>query len=384
MKKQVTILTFLFFHCFFLWSQQFVKTTTPCNDELLKNTPGQWIHWGDPLQAKISKQQQQEIFNRLETIHQFVYTIFPSPLGIDVEWRRSTGELEFAQQVITGHLPDGRISENFINGIPLVIYSYFAKFDPYSCGRNTYEMMKGYPREDGAIVEVVANDLNGVLQGNQGGIEGMQINGRYIRTMKAIKGKWKSYTQYQLDPGSDMTMVLLHREGMLPYVPVTRKQYLDLSIIYFNKFYDKMIADFERTDSLYAKLYTDMGKKPDWESRKEQKEKFRRQKNDVIKYYQDELAATIAAGLPDSPAIISGGMCNVGTTYPIFISEAEGGKMLVTENPAYFRKDLPKYIPQLFVLLFDKYPWSFIPKKEPITLMEENFPIEKLQAMIDK
>jgi hypothetical protein len=58
--------------------------------------------------------------------------------------------------------------------------------------------------------------------------------------------------------------------------------------------------------------------------------------------------------------------------------------MLVTENPAYFRKDLPKYIPQLFVLSFDKYNWSFIPKKEPITLLEENFPIEKLQAMIDK
>jgi hypothetical protein len=244
--------------------------------------------------------------------------------------------------------------------------------------------MKGYPREEGAIVKVVANDLNDVLQGNQGGIEGMQIEGRYIRMMETIKGKWKGYSQYQLDKGSDITMILLHRGGMLPYIPVTRKQYLDLSIIYFNKFYDKSIAEFERTDSLYAKLYTDMGKKPDWESRKEQKEKLRKQKKDVLKYYQDELTATIAAGLSNSPAIVSGGMCNIVTTYPIFTSEAEGGKMLVTENPAYFRKDLPKYIPQLFVLTFDKYDWAFIPKKEPITLMEENFPIEKLQAMIDK
>lgn len=59
-------------------------------------------------------------------------------------------------------------------------------------------------------------------------------------------------------------------------------------------------------------------------------------------------------------------------------------KMLVTENPAYFRKDLPKYIPQLFVLLLEKVNWSFSPKQDPIKLMEENFPIEKLQAMIDK
>jgi len=384
MKKQATILVLMLFNSVLIYSQKFIKTTTPCNTELLRNTPGQWIHWGDPLQAKITKQQEQEIFNRLEKIHRFVVTIFPSPLGIDVEWGRYTGELEFAQQVITDHLPDGRISENFSNGIPLVNYSYLAKFDPYSCGGDVYEMMKGYPREEGAIVKVVANDLNDVLQGNEGGIEGMQIDGRYIRMMKTIKGKWKGYTQYQLDKGSDITMILLHREGMLPYIPVTRKQYLDLSIIYFNKFYDKSIADFERTDSLYAKMYTDMGKKPDWESRKEQKEKFRKQKRDVIKYYQDELAATIATGLPDSPAIVSGGMCNLITTYPIFTSEAAGGKMLVIENPAYFRKDLPKYIPQLFVLTFDKYGWAFIPKREPITLMEEYFPIEKLQAMIDK
>src|SRR6476619_5486463 len=170
MKKQITIFVLVLFSSVLIYSQKFIKTTTPCSTELLRNTPGQWIHWGDPLQAKISKQQQQEIFNRLEAIHQFVYTIFPSPLGIDAEWGRSTGELEFAQQVTTGHLPDGSISENFINGIPVVIYSYLAKFDPYSCGRDTYEMMKGYPREEGAIVKVVANDLNGVLRGNQGGI----------------------------------------------------------------------------------------------------------------------------------------------------------------------------------------------------------------------
>src|SRR5258708_27300963 len=78
----------------------------------------------------------------------------------------------------------------------MLFYSY-TKFDPYSCGRNTDEMTKGYPGEEGAIVEVVANDLNGVLQGNQGSIEGMQIDGRYIRMMKTVKGKWKGYTQYQ-------------------------------------------------------------------------------------------------------------------------------------------------------------------------------------------
>ncbi len=107
-----------------------------------------------------------------------------------------------------------------------------------------------------------------------------------------------------------------------------------------------------------------------------------KQKEDALKNYTDELKATTEANLLSSPAIVPGGIFNIGNG-PIFTTEANGN-LLITENPTYFQKDLPKYIPQLFVLSFDKYDWSFTPKKEPITLMEENFPIEKLQAMIDK
>ena len=74
------------------------------------------------------------------------------------------------------------------------------------------------------------------------------------------------------------------------------------------------------------------------------------------------------------PLLITGG--------PIFQSEEQGGTMLVTENPAYFRTDLPKYVPQLFVfsLSADQKGW----RKEFKRIVEENFPIEKLKAMIDK
>jgi hypothetical protein len=34
----------------------------------------------------------------------------------------------------------------------------------------------------------------------------------------------------------------------------------------------------------------------------------------------------------------------------VFTTEKENGVTLVTENPDYFRKDLPKYVPQFFVL----------------------------------
>jgi len=372
MKKQITIIVLLLINCSVTWSQ--IKITTPCNDELLKNTPGRWLYYGDRLHAKISKQQQQEILNRINKIHQFVFTIYPSPLGIDAAWFPFTSEEEFAQQVKIDHYPNGSLKEDFVNGIPVVNYEYVAKFYKYACGfdRHKDEIMRGFPGEGGATVGVSANNLAGLLPRDQGA-EGMEIGGRKIRMMLPVKGKWKGYTLYHLQPGSGTTMVLLHREGMLPYIPVTRKQYLDLSISYLTKFFDKMMTDAEES----AKLW---GIKPDPAN----KEKTEKPKKDVLKYYRDELAATTAAGLLDTPAVITTVMCYPDTNYPIITPESEGGKMLATENPAYFRKDLPKYVPQLFVLSLEKDGWSYTPKEEPIKLMEENFPIEKLQVMIDK
>ena len=376
MKKNVLILSLLISHLL-SGSQQFVKTTAPCNDELLKNTAGRWIPPGERLHAKIFKQQQQEILNRINIIHQFVYTIYPSPLGIDAVWYKATSDEEFAQQLKIDHYPDGKLREDFVNGIPVVVYSYLAKFYKYACGfdRHEGEIMRGYPGEGGASFVVEANNLAGLLPRDQGA-EGMEIGGRKIRMMPPVKGKWKGYTLYQRETGSGFTMVLLHREGMLPYIPVTRKQYLDLSISWLTKFYDAWTADLVKSEKLAANV----GIKPDSSA----KEKIEKQKKDVLKYYRDELAATTAAGLLDTPSVITLGMCDIDIQYPIFTSESEGGRMLATENPAYFQKDLPKYTPQLFVLLLERDGWSYTPKNEPIKLLEENFPIEKLQAMIDK
>ena len=59
--------------------------------------------------------------------------------------------------------------------------------------------------------------------------------------------------------------------------------------------------------------------------------------------------------------------------------------MLVTENPAYIRKDLPKYIPQFIVYGLNNGPVYYIDQSlNPYKLIDDNFSIEKLQAMIDK
>jgi predicted lysophospholipase L1 biosynthesis ABC-type transport system permease subunit len=56
--------------------------------------------------------------------------------------------------------------------------------------------------------------------------------------------------------------------------------------------------------------------------------------------------------------------------------------ILVTENPDYIRKDLPKHVPQFFLVSLTWQDWE--PLKKFAEIVEQNFPFEKLQAMIDK
>ena len=101
-----------------------------------------------------------------------------------------------------------------------------------------------------------------------------------------------------------------------------------------------------------------------------------------MKRYQDELEKTIKEGLLDSPAITRI-VHPPDMTTPIFVAETEqDGRMLITENPAYIRKDLPKHVPQILVLHWSWNDWE--PQRNINKIVEESFPVERLEAMIDR
>ena len=104
-------------------------------------------------------------------------------------------------------------------------------------------------------------------------------------------------------------------------------------------------------------------------------------KSDDLKKFDDELEKTTRLGLLESPAIINiGGL--MANSLPVFATEEQGGFMLVTENPDYFQKDLPATVPQFFTVNWwgNEAPWRMKFRKA----IEDNFPIERLQEMIDK
>ncbi|MEW5975605.1 MAG: hypothetical protein AB1898_07345 [Acidobacteriota bacterium] len=123
------------------------------------------------------------------------------------------------------------------------------------------------------------------------------------------------------------------------------------------------------------------GYQTDQQRRDEQVSKQIEGKGSILKRYQDELEKTTREGLLDSPAIILL-VHSPDPAMPIFVTEAENGTLLITENPAYFRKDLPKYVPQTLVLSWSWNDWES--QRNINKIVEESFPVERLQAMIDR
>src|SRR6185369_3426511 len=87
----------------------------------------------------------------------------------------------------------------------------------------------------------------------------------------------------------------------------------------------------------------------DQQRRDNQKNIIVKNKKAVLKLYQDALEKSTADNLLDAPAIVSAPF-HTAENAPVFSTEEEGGTMLVTENPEYFRKDLPKDVPQFMVI----------------------------------
>lgn len=377
MKKNLTILLLFLFICTSAWSQgKYIKTTTPCDNELLKKTPGRWMPISKGLDAKVSKSQGQEIVNRLNVIHQWVHNIYPSPMAFDALPSFSAYDEPFAMQLKMERVQD-RLTGTPVNGIPAVSFQYHVGFCAYFC-RNSYEIRRGAGCETGTNFTVSTNSFQLLLK--QPYIDDfygeiMRIDDRPIKMMGVLREKkWKGYDVYTAE-GTSGYMVLLHRQGILPYIPVTRKQYLDRSIECLQKQYDKLRKSWGKPEG-FALL---MDKK----DLEDQTKKAQKIWDDILKHYRDELDATTKAGLLDSPAVVNG-VVSVAIQYPIFTTQAAGGRLLVTENPAYFRKDLPKHIPQLIIFrMWDKNDGPD-PGLNPYKLYYENFPIEKLQAMIDK
>jgi hypothetical protein len=369
MKKHSFISFLLLFHAV-SFCQLPIPTAKPCNDaELLKIT-GRWVKESDYIRNEtinLNKAQQQEVLNRIDAMHKLVQEALPRLMGVDAPWHRSLSYSLFGPQYKYYTNSNDILTHNFIGGIPVCSFQYHCGIYPYHCNYNSSksEAVATYPGESGSTLWICAN--GNVLFERKNADDTMLVNGYPVYMRHPVKEMWKGYELLTDYEGSGTAYVLIHRNGMLPYIPVTRKQYLDCAISQLTGFFDNLLKSFEQI--------TDKELKEDY------KRKTTKNKNDVLKLYKDELDKTTRSNLLNSPAIILQ-MLSTNPDVPVFTTEDKYGKMLVIENPAYMRRDLPKYIPQSFVLQ-----WNWMtdtPSNNFSKMIEKDFPVEKLQAMIDK
>jgi len=294
--------------------------------------------------------------------------------------------------------------------LPNISYSYFANFSPHYCAHTDKGIVfkTGNQNENGDGVSISVNDFSGLV-GGPAVDDDWTINGLPVRMLSTvINEKWKNYELYG-DVRSRGRFVLIHRNEMLPYTPVTRKQYLDRCLAYTEQLHDKMIGalnqipvrslevqEAEKKAKL-AKFEKDFGKDPkrlqstvdyylsgyqtDQQRRDEQVTKAKKNKEAELKKFTDEIEKTASERLLDSPAIVQ---VMYYSNPVVFETDPTKGFMLVTENPDYIHKELPVYIPQFIVLSWKWNVETYPAHKEHQKLFLQDFPIEKLQAMIDK
>jgi len=397
MKKQ-TIILFLLAGCLVTQSQTVIKTNTPCTDAMAHDTKGRWI-WRSDNGSYNSK----ETTSRLNEIHDLVLKIYPQPTGLDAVWHRTAGKSYFGAKRKYYTTNDGSLTFDYLSLPHFTYYYYNVLFFPWQCQYGkTNSLIPTYPGETSTSLNIIANFKLGEMAPD----DTWTINGLPVVMYKPPITRKEGIEFAYPEPGSNTRQVLVHRKGALPYIPVTRKQYLDYCIIYHTKLHDEIIRNLEqmpvrspevqekekkdKLDKFQQQFANDpkklkanvdyylSGYQTDQERRDEQVVKSKKYKAGELKKFTDELEKTKSEGLLDSPAMV---LVKYYSS-PVFETDPAKGSILVTENPDYIRRDLPKYVPQLFIVSLTWY--DLPPLKKFAGIFEQNFPFEKLQAMIDK
>jgi len=380
MKKQIFLILVLYLHLS-SWSQKTIPTDGPCTDTQLIDAKGSWMKSAPFERGTINSA---EANNRIDDIHKLLLQIIPQPTGVDAAWHRSTAISYFGSNMKQAH---------------------FIKMG-YACGFFRYYCSNGNTMspdiETGTWFGVIANSSGGSSTGD----EEWLINGVPVIMQNRVQRMVRGYGMLQSEPGSKDVSVLIHRPGISPYIPVTRKQYLEQCILYTTKLHDEVIGGLEQIPvrsqeeqekekktklDKFAKDFANDPKKlkanvdyylsgyqTDQQRKEEQLNKARKIKADALKKFNDELAKNSRESTLNVQAVIA----TKYQTDPVFETDPTKGSLLVTENPAYIKKELPKHVPQFFIVYWTCNDWES--QKKIGEIIEQHFPFEKLQAMIDK
>ncbi|MEP6676231.1 MAG: hypothetical protein ABJA78_13800 [Ferruginibacter sp.] len=354
-----------------------------CDATTIMNVKGKWTTNADNIVSPdktFPVSQYSQLKTRLDKIAMLFKETYPEPAGMEAVWYRS---IRGTSLIDKGPVP----------------YQFNSLYEGWYCNQNLHKMMLA--TETSTWSYVYANDF-GWLMTEQWDKVWIKIDGVTAFLLPKTKEQWKGLPLYEPTGNNKSKAILLTRNNQLPYKPVSRLSYLNaikqqlendkqVQMDALNKIPFKTEAEeavskqkglenaligapssrIEERKERYLKNY-----KTDKEQKEENRKLSSKYFDDKIKIIDDILKNNNSDEL-QQPAIID----NV-SNFKGFSTLEKGGRMIVVIEARYFNMQLPRYVPQFIVLYWqwDNGTASQNFKKQ----LEENFPLDKLKAMIDK
>ncbi len=368
------------FILFFLASKLSIFAQPRGIDDSIMSIKTQWkkgenfVNAYDPaLQSK----QFNLVYKKVDSIASYFKQAYPNPTGGIATWHAS----------ISG--------KPVIEGGPSP-YSFTAWLNYYYYNRNSKKVMP--IGETGIWGYVFANGFGWLM--NYSGVDvNMNEASNKVWELSPETGEWKGYSVFE--PFSftpNVKVVVVTRSGMMPWKSVSQQQYLlglrnkleAEKTKMINGYVDginknrKMIDDIRNKKDIAPDTKTKMIAIAQEQADKQisSRETFERNTSNFFaerfKVIDDYLSSHRGEEL-SQPAIIN--------TYKDFIIQkkfedpaTKGARKLIAIDLAYFDKALPSYAPQFFTFMWR---WEVnSPGLYYKNQVENNFPIEKLKAMI--
>ncbi len=349
----------------------------PCNDDVIMNIKGGWKKSTD-FHINL------RVISRIDKIQQLLQTTVPQPKGMEAKWYRSGPEY-----------PDK-------NGP--VSFEMRAKFFSYYCDKNANNKIS--LDEGNADFDVWANYLGSLGEKNEKFLiqnSPVYLLQKHTRDFKGFHLCEDVFIDHAINSGA--RMIIITRPGQLPYIPVTRKQYLlkfledqDKINQIFVGFNNKLpvLSDAEEEANKQKELDRiekngdpvvgkERAKKyflQNYVSSKQKKENEIKERKRIYdencKVAKDFLTTASEAELA-KPAWFKD--LSYDMVFTAFANENDG-REIVLFNPGYFNPKLPDYVPQFMVVLWgwkNETPTHYLRDQ-----LEANFNFFALQEMIDK
>jgi ElaB/YqjD/DUF883 family membrane-anchored ribosome-binding protein len=361
-------------------TQYYIQQSKPCGgmDSIL-NRKGSWRKTTDAVvfpDKTFPRNQYSQLNSRIDQILPLFKEACPDLSGFEPKWYR-----EFDGN---SYMPNGPVP-----------YEFSSLYLTYLCNSNTRKIELG--SETGTWAYVFINHLNWFCDK----VDDWNINddGKMIAVygLPPKIGQWKGTTLYAPATHDFAHAVIVGHNGKLPWHTLTQKQYLAGLKNKWESEMQKQLAGYDASEEKIKKEIDDASKSSssqapaikkqleqqlkDFQAKKEDNKSSSRKFYDNEIKYIDDYVANASAETLGQPAIIDP-RYNPLKFRGTFGDENSGGEKLIAIGSQYFTKDLPRYVPQ-FMILYWRWtddPVSLLFKKE----FEENFPLEKLKAMIDK